>query len=66
MAVNAWIDLQWGEGECGGTDKKKRERGRAGSAGQRTELIPVMKCAGELAVITPADVIVQNLGRIMK
>lgn len=47
-------------------EKRDRERERAGSGGQHEELIPVMKCAGELAVITPADVIVQNPGRIMK
>lgn len=54
------------EGERKTGKERERESGRAGSGGQRTELIPVMKCSGELAVITPADVIVQNPGRIMK
>lgn len=53
-------------GSAGNAGIVLQEKRRPGNVAQQYRLISVMKCSGERAVITPADVIVQNQRRVMK
>lgn len=48
-------------GNAGVVLQEKKKKRRPGNAAQHCALISVMKCSGEHAVITPADVIVQKV-----